>query len=140
LSSVAWLADGAESGRDRTCTFPGCSKPATWCDAHHLIHWADGGPTDVEHAALLCQRRHTVVHTNKYAGEVVDHGHGLRVVWHLTAGSYADQLARWREDHANADDGCGDGAAGDSPVGGRTVAGGTVAGGASRGAPQPPRP
>jgi hypothetical protein len=88
--------------RDRTCTFPGCSKPATWCDAHHLIHWADGGPTDVEHAALLCQRHHTVVHTNKYAGEVVDHGHGPRVVWDLTPGSYHDQLARWRAEHDDA--------------------------------------
>lgn len=100
--------------RDRTCTFPGCSKPATWCDAHHLIHWADGGPTDVEHAALLCQRHHTVVHTNKYAGEVVDHGHGPRVVWDLTPGSYDDQLARWRAEQADAREGASGDAAGDS--------------------------
>ena len=21
--------------RDRGCTFPGCSRPPAWCDAHH---------------------------------------------------------------------------------------------------------
>ena len=85
--------------RDKHCTFPDCTKPATWTDAHHLIHWADGGPTDVDHAALLCRRHHTVVHSNKYAGEVVDHGQGPRVLWDLTPGSYDAQLELWREAH-----------------------------------------
>ena len=31
--------------RDKTCTFPGCGRPPQWCAAHHVIHWADGGPT-----------------------------------------------------------------------------------------------
>ena len=83
--------------RDKHCTFPDCTKPATWTDAHHLIHWADGGPTDVDHAALLCRRHHTVVHSNKYAGEVVDHGQGPRVLWDLTPGAYDAQLQQWRQ-------------------------------------------
>src|SRR6478672_6725708 len=33
--------------RDQHCTFPGCHAPATRCDAHHLRHWLDGGPTDL---------------------------------------------------------------------------------------------
>ena len=81
--------------RDRHCTFPGCTKPATWCDAHHLIHWADGGPTDTDHGALLCQRHHTVVHSNRYAGAVVDGPGGPFVRWDLTPGSYDVQLAEW---------------------------------------------
>jgi hypothetical protein len=88
--------------RDKHCTFPGCTKPATWTDAHHLIHWADGGPTDVGWAALLCQKHHTTVHSNRYAGEVVDRGHGPRVVWDLTPGSYEGLLARWRRNQATA--------------------------------------
>jgi hypothetical protein len=32
--------------RDRDCRFPGCGRPHSWCDAHHIRHWADGGPTD----------------------------------------------------------------------------------------------
>ncbi|NYG05767.1 hypothetical protein BJ986_000254 [Phycicoccus badiiscoriae] len=82
--------------RDRHCTFPGCTKPVTWCDAHHLIHWADGGPSDTDHGALLCQAHHTVVHTNRYAGEVVTGPHGPFVRWDLTPGSYDVQLDAWR--------------------------------------------
>ena len=33
--------------RDQGCTFPGCSRPPSWCDAHHCWHWCDGGPTDL---------------------------------------------------------------------------------------------
>ena len=33
--------------RDKHCTFPRCDAPAAWSDAHHLIHWADGGPTNL---------------------------------------------------------------------------------------------
>ena len=82
--------------RDRHCTFPGCSKPASWADAHHLIHWADDGPTDIWNAALLCRAHHTVVHTNRLAGEVIDGPRGPFVQWDLTPGSYATRLATWR--------------------------------------------
>ena len=34
--------------RDRHCRFPGCRRPARWCDAHHIIHWLDLGPTDLD--------------------------------------------------------------------------------------------
>ena len=33
----------ALSARDTRCQFPGCS--AKRCDAHHIDHWMDGGPT-----------------------------------------------------------------------------------------------
>jgi hypothetical protein len=48
--------------RDRGCTFPGCSRPPTWCDTHHVTHWADGGSTDMDNMALVCARHHTIVH------------------------------------------------------------------------------
>lgn len=87
--------------RDRHCTFPGCTKPPTWSDAHHLIHWADGGPSDVEHGALLCQRHHTVVHNHRYAGEVVAGPNGPFVRWDLTPGSYDTHLEEWRASRAS---------------------------------------
>jgi hypothetical protein len=48
--------------RDGECRFPGCDRPQTWCDAHHVVHWADGGPTAVPNLVLLCRRHHRMVH------------------------------------------------------------------------------
>jgi hypothetical protein len=70
--------------RDRHCTFPGCTIPATWADAHHVRHWVDGGPTDLSNAALLCGRHHTVVHRDRLTAEVTPTG----VEWDRTPGSY----------------------------------------------------
>ena len=56
--------------RDEHCTFPGCTRPAGWTDAHHLIHWADGGPTELDNAALLCSFHHHVVHSRRLAGQI----------------------------------------------------------------------
>jgi Domain of unknown function (DUF222) len=33
--------------RDGGCVFPGCDRPLSWCEGHHLWHWLDGGPTDL---------------------------------------------------------------------------------------------
>ena len=48
--------------RDRGCAFPGCTRPAEWCIAHHIVHWADGGPTDLDNLVLLCGYHHRVLH------------------------------------------------------------------------------
>jgi len=48
--------------RDEHCQFPGCRAPASWCDAHHLLHWVHGGETNPENLALLCRRHHVAVH------------------------------------------------------------------------------
>jgi hypothetical protein len=58
------------------------------------VHWADGGPSDLHNAALLCGRHHTTVHTRRLAGRVVKGALGERVEWDLTRGSYDDLLAR----------------------------------------------
>ncbi|MEJ7651178.1 MAG: DUF222 domain-containing protein [Nakamurella sp.] len=70
--------------RDRHCTFPGCDIPAQWADAHHLVHWIDGGPTDLDNAALLCPSHHTVVHRDELHGEVL----AGQAVWDRRPGSY----------------------------------------------------
>jgi hypothetical protein len=48
--------------RDGGCVFPGCDRPPGWCEAHHLIHWLHGGPTDLDNLALLCRAHHRTVH------------------------------------------------------------------------------
>ena len=48
--------------RDRGCAFPGCDRPPSWCDAHHIIFWADGGPTAICNLCLLCGHHHDTIH------------------------------------------------------------------------------
>src|SRR6266576_240262 len=48
--------------RDGHCRWPGCERPASWCDGHHLVHWIYGGPTDLDNLVLLCRRHHRMVH------------------------------------------------------------------------------
>ncbi len=48
--------------RDGHCQHPGCDRPHRWCDAHHIVHWADGGPTSLDNLTLLCRRHHRVAH------------------------------------------------------------------------------
>jgi len=48
--------------RDGGCVFPGCDRPASWCDAHHIIHWLDHGRTDLDNLVLLCSAHHRCVH------------------------------------------------------------------------------
>jgi hypothetical protein len=44
--------------RDGGCVSPGCDAPLAWLHAHHLIHWADGGPTSLDNMVLVCGTHH----------------------------------------------------------------------------------
>ena len=48
--------------RDKHCRWPGCERPASWSSAHHILHWAQGGKTDLSNMILLCQHHHWMVH------------------------------------------------------------------------------
>ena len=50
--------------RDRNCRFPGCH--GRFCQAHHIRHWAQGGPTTLSNLVLLCRRHHRAVHEEGY--------------------------------------------------------------------------
>jgi hypothetical protein len=62
--------------RDGGCRFPGCDRPTTWCDAHHLVPWVLGGPTNVDNTLLLCRRHHVLVHEYGW-GVRFDHDTGV---------------------------------------------------------------
>ena len=55
----------ALSSRDRGCRFPGCTH-TLFMHAHHIQHWARGGPTSLENLVQLCSFHHRLVHEGGY--------------------------------------------------------------------------
>jgi hypothetical protein len=65
----------ALAARDGGCLFPGCDTPPIWCEPHHwLIHWLDGGETNLDNLALLCRRHHRFVHEDGWRMSQDHHG------------------------------------------------------------------
>jgi hypothetical protein len=58
--------------RDQHCRHPGCDRPHRWCDAHHLKHWADGGPTNLDNLILLCRRHHRATHEGEIKPPILE--------------------------------------------------------------------
>ena len=48
--------------RDRRCQPPGCDVEPELCSPHHIVHWADGGPTELPNLRLYCVAHHGRVH------------------------------------------------------------------------------
>jgi hypothetical protein len=80
----------AIEARDVHCVFAGCTAPAAWCDVHHVVHWAFGGPTSCENGALLCERHHTAVHE----GGFTIARHPGTAVWHTYRPDGSEVLIR----------------------------------------------
>jgi hypothetical protein len=64
--------------RDGGCRYPGCDRPAGFCQIHHVVHWTKGGRTALHNLVMLCDRHHHVIHL---AGWIVKFdGHDLTVI------------------------------------------------------------
>ncbi|QII06066.1 DUF222 domain-containing protein [Rhodococcoides fascians A25f] len=76
--------------RDRGCSFPSCTRPATWRQAHHLDDWTDGGPTDIDSLTFGCDMHHALVGTGpgKWATTKTTAAHRYpgRTLWHPPTG------------------------------------------------------
>jgi hypothetical protein len=59
-----WLARQIRN-RDGGCTFLGCGR-TRGLQMHHVIHWAHGGPTDIDNLVALCRYHHRLVHEGKF--------------------------------------------------------------------------
>jgi hypothetical protein len=60
----------AMARRDGGCTFPGCTAPPSWTDAHHQKPWERGGTTDVTALISLCRHHHGVAHRKGWNLEI----------------------------------------------------------------------
>lgn len=76
--------------RDRGCSFPSCTRPATWCQAHHVDDWIDGGTTDIDGLTFGCDMHHALVGTGpgKWSTTKTGAGHRYpgRTLWHPPTG------------------------------------------------------
>jgi hypothetical protein len=58
--------------RDGGCAFDSCGRPPEWTEAHHRIHWEDGGETSVANCCLLCDYHHRRVHHDGWDVELIN--------------------------------------------------------------------
>jgi hypothetical protein len=61
--------------RDRGCIAPGCDRAPADCDAHHQTEWDNGGPTDLDNGALLCEYHHQQVHRQGWQVRLASNGY-----------------------------------------------------------------
>jgi len=65
--------------RDCGCTWPGCDRPVSMTEGHHLVHWIHNGPGDLPNLTLLCYRHHWMVHEGGWQIVRTDDGRMLTI-------------------------------------------------------------
>jgi hypothetical protein len=60
--------------RDQGCTTLGCTMPAAFCEAHHVVPWSRGGKTRLQDCKLLYSFHHHRAHDPDW--QVRHHPHG----------------------------------------------------------------
>lgn len=85
--------------RDGGCCFPGCHNKR-FVDAHHIVHWADGGDTNLDNLTLFCRMHHRYLH--EYGFQLERAGRELRFL--RPDGSYVADVPRLQE--CESDAGC----------------------------------
>ncbi len=55
--------------RDGGCRFMNCERPPSWCEAHHIVPWSEGGRTELRDGILLCKHHHLMLHDNGWRVE-----------------------------------------------------------------------
>jgi hypothetical protein len=58
--------------RDGGCVAEACDRPPAWTEAHHVVHWAEGGRTALDNLVLLCRAHHRKVHDDGWEFRQVD--------------------------------------------------------------------
>jgi hypothetical protein len=72
--------------RDGGCAWPGCHRPPSHTQAHHIRWWKrDRGPTDLSNGVMLCSHHHHRVHDDGWHISVRDHRTWFTPPVHLDA-------------------------------------------------------
>ncbi len=65
--------------RDGGCIWPGCDRPVSMTEGHHLVHWTHNGPGNLPNLVLLCYRHHWMVHEGGWQIVRTDDGRMLTI-------------------------------------------------------------
>ncbi|MDN5918645.1 MAG: HNH endonuclease [Pseudonocardia sp.] len=52
----------AVTTRDRGCAHPGCDRPPSWAEIHHIEPWENLGPTKLNNLVMVCALHHRLLH------------------------------------------------------------------------------
>ncbi|MEQ3553257.1 DUF222 domain-containing protein [Pseudonocardia nematodicida] len=58
--------------RDRGCAHPGCNRPPSWCEVHHINPWELDGETKLSNCVMLCKVHHRLLHHSAWTVRIRD--------------------------------------------------------------------
>ncbi|WP_214405358.1 HNH endonuclease signature motif containing protein [Pseudonocardia lacus] len=64
----------AITARDRGCAHPGCDRPPSWSEIHHIREWSQGGATRVDNLVMLCRLHHREIHATAWTVRIAADG------------------------------------------------------------------
>jgi 5-methylcytosine-specific restriction protein A len=62
----------AVAARGGGCEFPGCGRPPSWCEVHHLLAWQEDGATALRNLAMVCRVHHRLLHHSEWIVRIRD--------------------------------------------------------------------
>jgi hypothetical protein len=62
----------AVTARDRGCAHPGCDRPPSWCEIHHIVPWELDGETSLGNCVMLCKVHHRLLHHSEWIVRIRD--------------------------------------------------------------------
>jgi Domain of unknown function (DUF222)/HNH endonuclease len=62
----------AVAARDRGCAHPGCGRPISWTECHHIVPWECGGETKLDNLVTLCRAHHRQIHFTEWIVRIRD--------------------------------------------------------------------
>jgi 5-methylcytosine-specific restriction protein A len=62
----------AVTARDKGCAHPGCDRPPSWSECHHIVEWEHGGPTRLDNLVMLCRSHHVLIHHSGWIVRIRD--------------------------------------------------------------------
>lgn len=90
----------ALADRDRGCAFPGCNRPASMTQAHHIVFWEVAPDTQIDNLVSVCGEHHRAIHHHGWQVKMADNRHPIfrpppkidpLQRWLTPAGEYVDE-------------------------------------------------